>query len=272
MIEWSGKRAEIFGEKKGKTRVRRLKKTVEKAAKLLKDLLFPVRCPICGEIVDWSKKNNRICEKCRPKLRRITEPFCKRCGKPLKGTQEEFCYDCKETKHHYSQGRAVYVYDSMLKQSIGNLKYHNKREYAVFYIEEIATYLKKDIQRWKPLCIVPVPLYKKKRRSRGFNQAELLAKGIGKKMGIPVYSNLLKRRTDTLPQKKLGKKERKENLKQVFYLEKSMETEIKGKNILIVDDIYTTGSTVDQCSKVLKRAGAGEVYFVCIAIGAGTEG
>ena len=75
MIEWSGKRAEIFGEKKGKTRVRRLKKTVEKAAKLLKDLLFPVRCPICGEIVDWSKKNNRICEKCRPKLRRITDVY-----------------------------------------------------------------------------------------------------------------------------------------------------------------------------------------------------
>lgn len=110
-------------------------------------------------------------------------------------------------------------------------------------------------------CVTSVPLSRKKEVERGYNQAELIAKRIGKIRKIP-YKKILKRRHSTVPQNKLGKIEREENLLDVFF---SVSSKIRHKNILIVDDIYTTGATLNQCAKVLKKAGAENVFSVTIA-------
>ena len=114
--------------------------------------------------------------------------------------------------------------------------------------------------------ILPVPLHRKRRRQRGYNQAGIIAEEIGRQMGIPVLGNLLVRCVDTRPQKELNDKERKNNLKNAF---KIVQNNVQLKRILLVDDIFTTGSTMDGAAEVLKEAGASDVYFVSVSIGRG---
>ena len=116
--------------------------------------------------------------------------------------------------------------------------------------------------------IIPVPIYKQRRRERGFNQAELLAKELGKQLGLPVCTDYLLRIKKTKPQKELNAKERKKNLQQAFSCNKKRKKEaITWKRILLVDDIYTTGSTLDACATVLSLSGAKKVYGICVCIG-----
>ena len=120
------------------------------------------------------------------------------------------------------------------------------------------------IRAWKPDALVPVPVHYTRKRERGYNQAEVLAKVIGGKMGIPVEGRLVRRVRKTLPQKLLGDRERQNNLKRAFKIDRN---DVKLKTVIIIDDIYTTGSTVDACAAVLKCAGVKKVYFITAAIG-----
>ena len=113
---------------------------------------------------------------------------------------------------------------------------------------------------------MPVPMYPKKKRRRGYNQAEVFAKALGRELGIPVESGLLKRVRNTAPQKELSDTQRQKNLKNAFQLVPDV---VKYNHILLVDDIYTTGSTMDEASKALLSGGVERVCYVCISIGAG---
>ena len=114
--------------------------------------------------------------------------------------------------------------------------------------------------------IVPIPLHKSRRRIRGYNQAELLAGALGKRVGIPVYPRMLIRVRNTKPQKTLNPEERQNNLKRAFNMG---QNDVKLKVIIIIDDIYTTGTTIDEAARVLKEAGAEKVYFITLACGTG---
>ena len=148
--------------------------------------------------------------------------------------------------------------------SFYRLKYAGRQEYARFYAAAIVEKLGGTIRGWKPDALVPVPIHRARRRERGYNQAELLAREIGKVMGIPVAARLIRRIKNTLPQKLLDDAERQNNLKRAFKIERN---DVKLKRVIIVDDIYTTGSTVDACAVELKKAGVEEVYFITAAIG-----
>lgn len=222
--------------------------------------LYPPVCVFCGEICKQG-----ICEECRKKVGIIKEPRCKKCGKPIHQEEKEFCYDCEREELCYEQGRSLWLHKLPVSSSIYAFKYKNRRIYGEIYGREMAKAFRKLIHLWQIDVIVPVPLHKKKQKKRGYNQAEILAKEIGFRVNIPVDVTLVKRKINTIPQKEFSRKERKKNLKNAFEITKKIE----GKRVLIIDDIYTTGSTIDAISVLLKKAGVEKTYFLTISIGQG---
>ena len=195
----------------------------------------------------------------------IEEPRCKKCGNPIRQKEAEFCYDCEREDLCYEQGRSLWLHKMPVSSSIYAFKYKNRRVYGEVYGREMAKTFRKIIRLWEIDVIVPVPLHRKKQKKRGYNQAEILAKEIGFRVGIPVDTTLVKRKKNTVPQKEFTRKERKKNLKNAF----EVTGKVEGKRVLIIDDIYTTGSTIDSISILLKKAGAEKTYFLTISIGQG---
>lgn len=157
-------------------------------------------------------------------------------------------------------------YDSLMRESIGRFKYKNRREYADFYVQELLDTCGAAVCAWNVDLLIPIPLHKSRRRKRGFNQAELIAKKLGKELKIPVSTDSLLRIRKTSPQKELNDQERKSNLKNAFQV---VNNDVKLKKVLLIDDIYTTGSTIDAAASVLLEHGAEKVYFLSISIGRG---
>lgn len=227
-------------------------------------VLYPRRCPVCHEVA--TPAGSWVCDTCTGKLPYIKEPCCKKCGKEVQREEQEYCHDCQKTTHSYTAGRAVFAYDSVMQASIAAFKYKGRQEYAEFYGRETARLYEKQMKRWEAEVLVPVPIHKSRYRERGYNQAGLLADQISKYTNIPVDETLLVRMRKTKAQKALSTKERTKNLQDAFQLGKNV---VQYKRIVLVDDIYTTGSTADACARVLKEGGAEQVYLLCLSIGSG---
>ena len=230
---------------------------------MLLEYLYPGRCPVCDGIV--VPLGNKICRGCIGKLRYVTEPRCIKCGKQLREEGEEFCADCSRVNHYFDAGLTLYEYESVRK-SIYRFKYEGRREYADFYGRDLAERLGERIRLWKPDVLVPVPMYPAKVRKRGYNQAELIADSLGKSLGIPVDAGIVVRQRNTTPQKELSNIERQNNLKKAFIIARN---DVKLDTIMIIDDIYTTGSTIDAVSKEFRRCGIKKIYYVALASGNG---
>lgn len=225
-------------------------------------IFFPKVCPCCGKIID---EKEELCDQCKNEVEIIGSPRCNKCGKALQGEERIFCQDCGTKKHLFDKGISVFVYRGKIRDSIHQFKYHNAREFVEYYGDVAWKNCGKQLKEWKPDCIVPVPMYRKKEVQRGYNQAELFGRYIAKKSGFPIETNLLIRKKNTKPQKGLTDEKRQDNLKRAFAINLDR---IKGiKTVLLVDDIYTTGSTMDVCAGILKKAGAEKVFFLCIAAG-----
>ena len=186
------------------------------------------------------------------------------CGRPLLEEQDEFCMDCIERKNScIEQGIIMWEYDEPMQASIAKFKYGGYGELARDYAERICKKYKKTIKGWNPTLILSVPMYKKKIRYRGYNQAALLATEISKILHIPYSEELLIRNRETKPQSGLNKKERTKNLRHAFSVsKKEWEQKSRPQKILIIDDLYTTGSTIEECAAMLKLAGAKKIYFL----------
>ena len=177
--------------------------------------LFPPICPLCTkELLD---KGEHICSSCRKKKIFIKSPTCYCCGKPMKSYEKEYCSDCRKHPKQFERGIGLCIYEKPITDSLAAIKYKNQRKLANYYIEEIKKRKYKELKRLKVDAVVPVPIHKKKRRKRGFNQAEIFAKGIAQMLDVPMYSKIVERIHDTKPQKQLGPGERKKNLKKAFY-------------------------------------------------------
>ena len=231
----------------------------------LPGLLFPRRCPVCHDVVE--DPGELACDICRTRLIRVRDPFCQKCGKPLRVEEEEYCADCSRKRHFYDKGRAAFAYDQWMRESIAKYKYGGRREYAEFYAEEILLACVREIVRWKAEVLIPIPLHPSRRRKRGYNQAELLAAKLSEKSGIPMDADYLLRSKKTRAQKELSDRERLENLKNAFSVRKK---KVPYQRIILVDDIYTTGSTMDEAARILKENGAEFIYFLCISVGRGS--
>ena len=229
----------------------------------LLSLLYPRRCPVCDEPVKpW---NALICRECEPALPYIKPPRCMKCGKHIGDDGKEYCADCASQSHLYDRGRALFSYPDAAA-SIARFKYGGRREYAAFYAARMAEALGDFIRACGADAFVPVPLHKSRKRRRGYNQAEVLARELSALTGIPVCADLVGRVKKTAPMKELSAVQRQNNLKKAF---KILRNDVKLDTILIIDDIYTTGSTIDAVSRELKSAGVERIYFVALAIGRG---
>ncbi|MFW6680610.1 double zinc ribbon domain-containing protein [Lacrimispora sp. AGF001] len=228
------------------------------------DLLFPRRCPVCDGIV--MPKGRLICPDCVRVLSFVKDPVCKKCGKELFSSDMEYCFDCVKHRRTFEYGRALINYDEHAKTSMAKIKYKNKREYLDFYGDAISLRYEKLIRRMEADGLVPVPVHPSRKKERGFNQAEVLAQKIGAKLNIPVFPDILVRNKKTMPQKALNPTERLKNLEEAFMPGKIVAGV---KNVILIDDIYTTGSTVEACTRVLKKSGINKVYILTICIGRG---
>jgi ComF family protein len=241
-----------------------MKKQVYQLWNRLLDVIFPPRCVVCGEIMEQGE--GQIHEECRKKLFPAAEPVCMHCGRPVASQRTEYCYDCGRKKEFlFRQGRSLYLYKGDIRKSMYRFKYSNKREYGRFFADEAVELWGSWLERIHPDAIVPVPMYRKKEKRRGYNQAAVFARQLSGKLQIPVAKEV-SRVKDTRPQKELNDIERKNNLKNAFQTGKSI---VKYKKVLVVDDIYTTGSTADAVAEVLLAAGTEEIYFLSICIGKG---
>lgn len=231
--------------------------------KKILELVFPPRCVICEEVLPPGRM---ICPTCYENLPFIGAQYCMKCGKPLRLQTQELCEDCLKRKHYFTKGIAIWTYGASLKKSLYRFKYDNKRYYASYYAQECLNQHQTLLERMDAQAIAPVPLHRSKMRARGYNQAQLLAKELGVRLGKPVLPNLIRRTRKTTPQKNLNDKERNKNVKNAFKIE---QNSVKLKRILLVDDIYTTGSTVDEISRILLQAGVQEIYVLTLCVGRG---
>lgn len=241
----------------------KLKRIYGKWKEGLLAIFFPRCCPVCDEVITYGQK---ICSACEKKVSFIKEPTCKKCGKQLENERQEYCGDCNRKKHCFLQGKAVFSYRKEMKLSMYRFKYANKREYADYFAEVAAWKYGDWITRRGVEVIIPIPMFLGKMRQRGYNQADVFAKALSRELELPVESQLVYRVKNTVPQKELNDRQRKDNLKGAFQVRTNI---VKYKRILLVDDIYTTGATIDAVGEVLKAIGVEEIYFLCICIGEG---
>lgn len=230
-------------------------------AYIIKELLFPRRCPICDNIaVPWGVL---CCKRCLEHIRYIGEHYCMKCGKGLTKQEQEFCSDCRKRRHYFERGRSLYTYESAAG-ALFRFKYQGRQEYADFFAQQLYTHLGADIKAMKADMMIPVPLHKTRLKERGYNQAELLGRTLANCLHMPFSNDLVVRCRKTVPQKQLSLSQRQNNLKKAFKL---CRNDVELDAVIIVDDIYTTGSTADALSEILIEGGVKHTYVVTLAAG-----
>ena len=246
----------------------KIKRYLETGRERICSLLFPKRCPVCDGLLEPEEYEKGIHITCENKFYPIRGAVCMHCGRPIGSRNPEYCYDCIRKKYDRQscirQIKAVFLYKGAIKQTMYRFKYSNKREYGNYFVKQAMKSYAVWLQRIGIEVIVPVPMYKKKQKKRGYNQAECFARVLSDFTGIPVNTNLIFRTKDTMPQKALGEEQRKNNLKNAFHKGKNV---VQYKKILVVDDIYTTGSTAEAVAKELTQMGTHQVYMMTICIG-----
>lgn len=208
-----------------------------------------------------------ICSGCYGKLQFPVGNLCCQCGKPIADTAV-YCKNCRNKAYTYLSGRAGLLYNGVMQESIARFKYGGRQEYGRFFGKLLWEQQGEWIRRIAPDLLVPVPLHHRRYRKRGYNQAQILAQQLSVYAGIPVADGLLLRVKNTLPQKELSWQERERNLQHAFQVNIPIRSLYENiKCAILIDDIYTTGSTVELCSQVLQEAGIDNVYVLCLCIG-----
>ena len=282
---------------------------LQQAADAARELIYPRRCPVCDRPVHPA--GALICPACEKTLQRVTPPVCLRCGKPVREPNTgHLCPDCLKIPHVYDRGCAVFVYHSV-SGGLFRFKYEGRREYGAFYGKCMADRLRTFCaeldaaqghrrSQGGPVgaagqdsgsaahrsgrmadmvsggmdprvffdMLIPVPVSPRRLRQRGYNQALILAREVSIRTGIPVREDILYRISDTRPMKNMGPEERQNNLKKAFQCHGN---DVELSSIMLIDDIYTTGATVDACARALYRQGAHRVCFLTLAIGDGGQ-
>jgi len=230
-------------------------------------VLYPARCIVCNMAL-WPESKG-TCAKCRSMLPVIKGNRCAKCSKPVE-SGVLLCSDCMKKRHVFECGFGLWSYNNVARKIIAGIKYSGRKSDINYIAAELVYHSAVYIKRWKPDGIIPVPLHKKKLRQRGFNQAKLLAVACCNLLGISCITDLLFRTRYTKPQKYFDDEERRNNLQGAFRInEEALKRYSKVRTVVLVDDIYTSGSTIDECAAVLKQCGVKKVYFLVLCIGNG---
>lgn len=227
-------------------------------------LFAPPRCAGCGQICQSS-----FCDKCNSLIQTVTPPLCLSCGRemPVGVTiSRHGCSVCEKMRFRFDECRSATQYRGPLERAVVRFKYHRVRPLGTALAQLMVLYMVARPELFKQYraadMVVPVPLHWMRRMWRRFNQSEILADPIAQVLGMPV-TNALRRTRNNRPQARLGFKERRSNVKGIFTTRQ--EVSLKGKSVVLIDDIMTSGSTVSECAATLKKNGAKKVfvYTVC---------
>jgi len=225
-------------------------------------LLYPPVCTICGRSI---RADEYLCDQCETKALRIVAPFCQKCSEPFEGsiTNTFACANCAHRKIYFDAAVSAYRGRGIVRQIIHEFKYGRQIHLRHLVARWLNSALDDERLRQSHFdVIVPVPLHPARQRERGFNQASLLAELLSAQTSIPVKP-LLERTRYTTTQTALDRSERMENLHNAFRLRKNAD--VRGWRVLLVDDVLTTGSTLNECARILKRASAFSVHAATAA-------
>lgn len=234
------------------------------------NLLYPVFCQVCGKKSDSHDKN--LCEECSKKIKRRLPPFCIKCGRQLPGEPglQDTCNDCKKNPVYFDRAHSVFDYDNILKRLVHDIKYKKITSSVKELVDMVSDSMDMyDLGR-KPDIVSCIPMHRFRLLKREINPSHILAKEVARKRGFYYSAKLLIKIKNTPPQSKLSRSSRIKNLKESFSVPKDKKAYVKGKNILLVDDLFTTGSTVNECARVLKEAGSNRVEVISLARGDGS--
>ena len=230
----------------------------------LLDFIYPKRRPVCDDIV--IPKGKSVCGSCKNILIPLQEPLCYKCGRQIISSSSEYCDTCMSYNFSFDKAFSLWPYNNTVKTSLSNFKYKGRREFAEYYADKLYEHFHTALPKLNISAVAPVPIHPERLKNRGYNQAELIAEILAKKLDLPIVTDYLIRSKNTLAQKNLDPVSRRKNLREAFRINHNSKFyEIQLKNILLIDDIYTTGSTADACSAVLKEAGTEKVYVLCVA-------
>lgn len=242
-----------------------------------KNLLFPIFCEVCGVRL-LTEENGYFCPTCWELSPRVTRPFCTVCGSPHRGalgfgTRSNFlCQECRTrtaTQRRKSYGRifGAALYDGAVKEAIHLFKFYDKIRLARPLGKLMAEFAQQEMECGRYDYIVPVPLYRVRKRERGYNQSLLLADEVSHVFPNATVSQPIDRIRPTRTQSSLkSESERRKNVQGAFAVNENAH--LKGKVVLLVDDVVTTGGTASECAVRLRRAGAADVDVLCVALAA----
>ncbi len=232
----------------------------------LADIVYPKTCLVCkGDLKEVSCVDNLVCMQCWGKIKRNRPPFCRRCGRHLeKPVTKNICPACVRKQLHFDRAFSPCVYEGVIKELIHTFKYKGK-DYLGPTLTRLMTEFIEEYNLPMDILdlVMPIPLHKTRLREREFNQAQILGNHIARKFNKPVSYDTLRRLRLTKTQTELEIDQRLLNVKGCFAATK--KEDIKGKNILLVDDVLTTGSTCSEAAYALKDAGANIVFVLTLA-------
>ncbi|MFA6860382.1 MAG: ComF family protein [Clostridia bacterium] len=216
-----------------------------------------LKCIFCGEDVFGE---DCVCENCKKVLPYNNKRICSRCGTPIHSLASHCSY-CKEMPYNFKKARSPFVYAPPISDAIRKLKYSS----AKYLAKPLADFLVNEyiLDGFSCDIVVPVPLFLKREKERGYNQSFLISEAVALKLGLPIVTDSLVRTKETPTQTLLTRKEREKNLEEAFEVKNKIN--IKGKTVLLIDDVFTTGATMDYCSLALADAGTKEIFCLTIA-------
>ena len=221
-------------------------------------LLFPWECPGCRLLLPYPQV---VCDACASSLSKIEDPYCRRCGNPFPmHWKVSICSDCYLRKPVLTKTRSVYYYQDLVREMIHAAKFSKKARILRFFSGEIYHLARKEFPS-KIDAIVPVPLHRGREWERTFNQAERIADEISGYWGIPVFK-ALRKVGRTKPQSSLSEYARRKNVRGAFVWNPKIQAP---RSIVLVDDVLTTGATLQECARALRKAGVRRVYGITIA-------
>lgn len=240
--------------------------------KNLLNMVFPPTCLLCGEFL-WQEYAQAdgiplsICRTCFSEFRKISSPICPVCGRGFvstTGQEDHLCEDCLRELPFYEASGAPYAYEGRMAQAISLFKYGQRSVAADSLGPLLATFARTWFEQpSEELLVMPIPLHPKRLRERGFNQSLLLARHVSRFLETGLDFRSLRRIKYTTPQTGLRGKERRKNVRGAFGIWKGRS--LKGGRVLLIDDVNTTGSTLNECARVLKRAGCDKVFCLTLA-------
>jgi len=242
-----------------------MEKLVSEISQATLNILFPIHCANCNTKLTFNNKDY-LCDTCIKSIRFYAPPFCIRCGRSIDSFDkniEPICADCIGKNYFFKQSWQCCEYSGIIKELIHKLKY-NRRLYTKHLFSNILLdYFNRHIGRQNIDIILAVPMHKDSIDRRGFNQAQLLTEALSEKTEVPSLRNTLLKIKKTKDQIGLNRYQRMKNLKDAFTIKNKQP--IEKKRVLLIDDVFTTGTTMDECAKVLSLSGAESIYTLSLA-------